>query len=253
MIEAHFPGARRVTQLSAIAAVAVFASFPRVAGAQPAPHPMMMPQPPAVTLSASATASVPNDRMLAWLRAEADNADPAAAANAINSRMAKALGRAKATKGVDAATSGYSSFQVTEKNQPPRWRVAQTLKLESSDFAALSALVSQLQGDGGLVVDGTQFSVSDAARKEAEDSLTQQAIKAWQARATEAARGFGFDGWRVGKVAIQSGDAFRPQPVMRAMAFDAKTAPVAVEAGNSEVTVTVSGDALLDAPRSAPR
>ena len=37
--------------------------------AQPAP-PAQMPSPlPAVTLSASATASVPNDRMLAWLRA----------------------------------------------------------------------------------------------------------------------------------------------------------------------------------------
>ena len=245
---------RAVARALAATLIAAFAIVASGAAAQSAPQAMMMPPPaPAVSLSASATASVPNDRMLAWLRAESDNADPAAAANAVNSRMTKALARAKATKGVDASTSGYSSFQVTEKNQPPRWRVAQTLKLESSDFAALAALVSQLQGDGGLVVDGTQFSVSDATRKKTEEGLTQQAIKAWQARATEAARGFGFDGWRVGKVAIQAGDSFRPQPVMRAMAFESKVAPVAVEAGNSDVTVTVSGDALLDAPRSPPR
>ncbi len=246
---------RPVARALAATLIAAFAIVASVAGAQSAPPAMMMMPPPAaaVSLSASATASVPNDRMLAWLRAESDNADPAAAANAVNSRMAKALARAKATKGVDASTSGYSSFQVTEKNQPPRWRVAQTLKLESSDFAALAALVSQLQGDGGLVVDGTQFSVSDATRKKTEEGLTQQAIKAWQARATEAARGFGFDGWRVGKVAIQAGDSFRPQPVMRAMAFESKGAPVAVEAGNSEVTVTVSGDALLDSPRPPTR
>ena len=224
-----------------------------VADAQPSPTFTMTSPPPAVTLSASATMSVPNDRMLAWMHAESDNADAAAAASVVNARMAKALARAKATKGIDAATSGYSSHQITEKNQPARWRVAQTLKLESSDFAALSGLISQLQAEGGLVVDGTQFSVSDASRKKAEESLTQQAIKSWQARATEAARGFGFDGWRVGRVAIQAGDSFRPQPVMRAMSFEAKAAPVAMEGGNSDVTVTVSGEAVLEAPRPSAR
>jgi predicted secreted protein len=114
-------------------------------------------------------------------------------------------------------------------------------------------LISQLQADGGLVVDGTQFSVGEAARAKAEEALTQQAIKTWQSRATEAARGFGFDGWRLGKVAIQTGDAVRPQPRMRAIALTAGAAPVEVEAGNTDVTVTVSGDALLDASRLPAR
>jgi hypothetical protein len=57
----------------------------------------------------------------------------------------------------------------------------------------------------------------------------------------------------VGKVAIQAGDSFRPQPVMRAMAFEAKATPVAMEGGNSDVTVTVSGEAVLDAPRPPAR
>ncbi len=232
-----------------VALIALVTLAARVASAQPAPPPNMPAPLPTVTLSASATASVANDRMLAWLRAESDNADPAAAANVVNTRMGNAVARAKATKGVDASTSGYSSYQVTEKNQPPRWRVAQTLKLESNDFAALAALISQLQADGGLVIDGTQFSVSDASRKKAEEGLTQQAIKAWQARATEAANGFGFERWRVGKVAIQTGEPVRPQPMMRAMAFEAKAAPVTVEAGNTDVTVTVAGEALLEAPR----
>jgi len=222
--------------------------------AQPTAPDRMPPRPPTVTLSAAATASIPNDRMHASLRAEADNADPAAAAAVVNARMAKALARARAIAGVEASTSGYSSFQITDKAQVTRWRVAQTLKLECGDFTSLSALITQLQADGGLVIDSTQFSVSDASRRKAEDSLTQQAIKSWQTRAADAARGFGFDGWRVGNVAIQAGESFRPQPVMRAMAFDAKAAPpVAVEAGNSDITVTVSGDAVLEAPRTPPR
>ncbi|HQR12587.1 MAG TPA: SIMPL domain-containing protein [Casimicrobiaceae bacterium] len=187
--------------------------------------------------------------MHASLRAESDNADAVAAANVVNARMGKALARARAASGVEASTSGYSSFQVTDKSQVTRWRVAQTLKLESSDFAALSALVSQLQAEGGLVVDGTQFSISEASRKKAEDSLTQQAIKSWQARASDAARGLGFDGWRVGNVTIQTGDFVRPQPMFRQSVMAAGAPPVAMEAGNSDVTVTVTGDAVLETPR----
>ena len=231
--------------VATVIATALIAATPLCA--QPAPPDRTGPRPPTVTLSASATASVPNDRMQATLRAEADNADAAAAANAVNARMAKALARAKATAGVEASTSGYSSYQMTDKANVTRWRVAQTLKLEGSDFAALSTLVSQLQADGGLVIDNTQFHVSDASRKKAEEALTQQAIKGWQARAAEAASGFGFGGWRVGNVAIQTGDFVRPQPVMRAMSYESKSAPVAMEAGNSDVTVTVSGDAILEA------
>jgi hypothetical protein len=36
---------------------------------------------------------------------------------------------------------------------------------------------------------------------------------------------------------------------MRAMAFETKAAPVALEAGNTDVTVTVAGEALLEAAR----
>ncbi len=213
------------------------------------------PGAPVITLSAAATASIANDRVYAWLRAEADNADPARAAADVNGRMAKALTRAKAVAGVDAATSGYSSFQVTEKNQPTRWRVAQTLTLEGTDFAAMATLVSKLQADDALVMSGMNFAVSADARRRAEDALTQQAIKAWQARAQNAANGFGYQAWRAGKVTIQTGDFARPAPMFRqgVSAMAASAQPVALEAGNTDVTVTVSGEAVLDGARQPAR
>ena len=61
--------------------------------------------------------------------------------------MAKALARAGGIKGIDAETSGYTSYQITEKGQPARWRVTQTLALEGTDFAAMAALVSNCQGE----------------------------------------------------------------------------------------------------------
>jgi predicted secreted protein len=213
------------------------------------------PTMPVITVSAAATTSVPNDKMYAWLRAEFDHVDPARAAAEVNTRMAKALARARGSKGIVAETSGYSSYQIAEKGQPARWRVTQTLALEGADFAAMAALVSKLQGDDQLVLAGMNFAVSPEARNKAEDALTQQALKAWQARAQNAANGFGIGGWRAGRVTIQTGDFARPQPMMRAGAagMQAASAPVSVEGGNSDVTVTVTGEAVLDPARTLAR
>jgi len=207
---------------------------------------------PVVNVTASATAPLPNDRMQAWLRIEADNVDPVAAGNEVNTKMGKALARAKAVKGVDASTTSYTSYQVSERNQSSKWRVSQTLSLEGSDFGALSALVSKIQAEDGLVLSGMSFSVSTVARRAAEDALTQQAIKAWQARAQAAAQGFGAPSWRPGHVTVQAGDTMvRPLPMMRAAAGAmAAAAPVAAEAGTSDITVTVSGEAILEPPRA---
>jgi predicted secreted protein len=199
-----------------------------------------------VNVTASASMSVANDRMHAWLRAEVDNADPAKAAADVNARIGKAINRAKGAAGVEVKTSGYSSYQVTDKANVTRWRVQQSISLESSDFAALAALLTKLQSDDGLVMSGMSFDVSREARRKAEDALTQEAIKSWQARAQSASRALGFDTWRVGQVSVQSGEPpMRPQPMMRMAAAGAGAPPVNAEGGNTDITVTVTGDAVL--------
>jgi len=239
---------KRLRALSPI--IIAFATLSSDALAQAVIDAAPTPQ-PIVTVTASATSNVANDRMQAMLRAEADNADAAQAASDVNARIARALSRARAVAGVDASTTGYSSFQITEPNRPPRWRVSQTLVLEGSDFAALAGLVSRMQATDGLVLSALNFSVSAATRRAAEDALTQQAIKNWQQRAQSAAQGFGSATWRAGRITIQTNDFGRPQPMLRAsMAAADARAPVAVEGGMSEVTVTVSGEAILDASRS---
>jgi predicted secreted protein len=205
---------------------------------------------PVITVTANATVSIPNDRMHAFLRTEVDNADAALAAAEVNRRIAQAIARAKAVAGVEVTTSGYSSYQVNEQNRPTRWRVAQTITLEGNDFAALAGLATRMQADDGLVLSGLNFSVSTKARRAAEEALTQQAIKAWQQRAQAVATGFGATAWRTGRVTVQASDDMRPQPMMRASAASAMAPPpVNVEGGNSDVTVTVSGEAILDSTR----
>jgi len=209
------------------------------------------PGPPTVTVSASSTATVPNDRLQAWLRAEAENASAAAAASQVNATVAKALATAKAYPAVKVASAGYSTYQVGEQNKPQRWHVSQSISLDATDFTAAATLISKLQDEGGMLLSNMAFSLSDKARHDAEDSVTQQAIKGWQERAQRAAQGLGFGAWRTGRVTVQANEGGRVFPMARAPAMSVQAAaPVAVEAGTTDVTVSVTGDAVLDQPLS---
>ncbi|MDQ6620996.1 MAG: SIMPL domain-containing protein [Pseudomonadota bacterium] len=215
--------------------------------AQPAPA----RESPSVTVSASANASVANDRVQAWLRAEAENADAAAAANQVNATIGKALARARAVPDVMVSTSGYSTQQISEKARPQRWRVVQTILLTGSDFGAISNLLTRMQAEDALLLSGMAFSLSPAARARAESQLLQEAVRGWQARCQTAATALGFASWRVGNVSVQTSEPGRAYPIARmASAMAADTAPVSIEAGLTEVSVTVSGDALLEAAKA---
>ena len=229
-----------VTRILASAWLGLAAGTGQVHAQQPG-----VPVPPTVTVSATSTATVQNDRLQAWLRTEAENPNPAVAASQVNAAMAKALAVAKAYPAVKIATAGYSTQQIVDKPKPSRWRVVQSLSVDSSDFTAAANLISRLQDDDGLLLSGMGFSLADKTRRDAEDSVTQQAIQSWQARAQQAALGLGFSQWRPGHISVQSGDGGRVYPMMRAQAMASSPAPVATEAGTSEVSVTVSGEAIL--------
>ena len=205
---------------------------------------------PSVNVSASASVTLPNDRMHAWLRTEAENVSAAAAAAEVNARMARALAQLKSMPAIDVASSGYSSDAIVDKGKPTRWRVSQSIKLDSADFAVLATAVGNLQADG-MLLSGLGFSLSDAARSKAEDGVTARAIHAWQQRAAGAAQALGYGVWRVGTVNVQTNDAPRPYMAVRSAmkVMDAAPQPVAADAGTTDVTVNVAGDALLSSPR----
>ena len=205
---------------------------------------------PSVSVNASATATLPNDRMYAWLRAEKEDASAAAAAADVNARMARVLARLKAQGAINVASMGYSTDPIVDKDKPKRWRVSQSLRLDSADFATLAAELGTLQ-DAGLLLGGLGYGLSEEARRRAEDGLARQAIKSWQARAQAAADALGYGAWRVGNVQVQTNDGPRPYMAMRSelKTMGAAAAPVAADAGTTEVTVSVSGDAVLSSPR----
>jgi len=209
------------------------------------------PPPAVVNVSASASAPAAFDRMKAMLRAEAERATASEAAAEVNRLMSTALAHVKGASGVNATTSSYSTYQTYEQGKPSRWRVSQGLSLEGGDFIALAALVSKLQDEDKLLVSGIDFAVSADARAKIEDRVASEAIASWRRRAQQAAQGLGYERWRPGHVSVQTGEMARPQPLMKAQAMSASAAPapISVEAGTTEVTVTVSGEAVLEGAR----
>lgn len=236
---------RPLASLAVAALLAVGASHAQ----QPALPPVASS--PSVTVTGAATTKVQNDRMQAMVRAEAEQTTAGAAAADVNARMAKALAAAKAAPGVEAKSAGYSTWQQWEKGKPGKWRVSQTLSLTGADFPALAGLLTKLQDEDGLLVSSIAFSLAPETNRRAEDALTKEAIRAWQQRAATAAEALGFAAWRPGRVSVSTGD-HAPQPrfdmMARAGATPASAPPVAVEGGTTELTVTVTGDALLDKP-----
>jgi predicted secreted protein len=214
-----------------------------------------LPPQPTVTVTASATTTVINDRLQAWLRAEAENASASAAASQVNATIARALADAKGYPSIKVATAGYSTQQVSDKVRAQRWRVVQTISLDASDFTSAATLISRLQDEHGLLLSGMSFSLAEKTRRDAEDGVTQQALKAWQTRAQQATQGLGFATWRPGHVTVQTSEPGRVFPMARAqaMASSAGSAPVAMEGGTTDVTVTVSGEAVLEQARPATR
>lgn len=229
--------------------VAALLALPAFAQQPPVPPPASTAS--TVGVTGAASAKVQNDRMQVVVRAEAEQATAAAAAADVNARMAKALAQAKAANGIEAKSAGYSTWQQWEKGRPGKWRVVQSLSLTGADFPALAALLSKLQDEDGMLVSSITFTLSPDTRRRAEDALTREAIRAWQQRAATAADALGFAGWRPGRVTIATGD-FAPPPrmdmAMRAQAAPAASPPVAVEGGTTEITVTASGDAVLERP-----
>lgn len=229
---------------------------PGVIGMAPAAAQLpLSPPPPAVTVTASATATVANDRLQAWLRVEAENASAAAAASQANAVVAKALAGARSYPAAKVATIGYSTQQIVDKGKPSRWRVTQTVSLDSADFTAAATLITKLQDEDGLLLSGMGFSLAEKTRRDAEDGVTRQAIRSWQSRAEQAAQALGFGSWRIGHVSVQTGDGGRPYPVLRAQATSSglAPAPVALEAGTTDVTVSVTGDAVLESAKMPAR
>lgn len=198
-----------------------------------------------ISLRAEVSQEVARDLMIVTLYSESQNSDPAKLAAEITSTMNKALGQARQVKDVTLRQGSRNSYPIyDDKGQKiTGWRERAELRLESSDFAALSKLTGELLGD--LKMAGMDFAIADPTRKASEDALLKDAVKAFKARAQLATEALGGKGYKIVNLNLNSNGY--PQPYLRApmmmKAASMDSAPVTpeVEAGTSQVSMTADG------------
>lgn len=210
------------------------------AQAQMAPAPQNVAQ-----LSASGTVEVVQDLLAITLSATREGADATVVQTQLKTALEAALAEARkqAVPGqLDVRTGSFSLYpRYSREGKISNWVGSAELVLEGRDFSRISATAGRIQT---MSVSQTHFSLSREQRERVEGEAQAQAITRFKARAGEISRGFGFTGFSLREVAVNSNDqgAF-PRP--RMMAMEAKgmaaDAPVPVEAGRSTVQVTVSG------------
>ena len=194
-----------------------------------------------ISLRAEATSEVAHDRMHVTLYTESQHKDPAQLAAQTTEAMNKALQSARQAKGVVVSQGSRSSYPVYEEKgqQITAWRERAELRLESGDFAALSKLTGELMQD--LKMGSMQFSVSDAIRKQNEDSLLKDAITAFRARAQLATEALGGSDYRIVSLNLGSGGGYQPEMRNFAMkSMDAMPTPD-VEAGTRQININAEG------------
>ena len=197
-----------------------------------------------ISLRAEASQEVPRDLMIVTLYTEAQNTDAAKLAAEITTSMNKAIGQAKSVKEVTLRQGNRNPIYDNKTQKITGWRERAELRLESTDFAALSKLTGDLMQT--LKMGSMQFTVANATRKTSEDALLKDAVNAFKARAQLATDALGGKGYKIVNLNLNTNGY--PQPYMRsammmkagAPAMDSAPTPE-VEAGTSEVSMSADG------------
>jgi predicted secreted protein len=202
-----------------------------------------------VSLSGQAEREVANDTLTAVLAAQSEGSDPAALAETVNRAMRDALRLAQAYRGVKSSTLNYQTWPVYDKARVVRWRVRQELRLESGDFAQATELIGKLQSGtpGNLQLTALSFGLSAELRRQTENALIAEALRAFHERAAIVRDVQKAKGYRVKELQIGGGAQPRLYSAPRAaMAAGAQASPPAVEPGASSLQISVSGTIQLE-------
>lgn len=205
-----------------------------------------------VSLRAEVSQEVAHDLMHVTLFTEGQGTDPAKLAAQTTTALNAALEQARKVKGVTVSLGSRNSYPVyDDKGQKiTAWRERAEVRLESTDFAALSQLTADLLGK--LKMGSMDFSIADATRAKNEDALMKGAVNAFKARAQILTDALGGKGYKLVSLNLNTSGAPRPVPVMRMAAMKAGSfsdAPAQeIEAGTSQVVVSADGTIEVQMP-----
>jgi len=202
-----------------------------------------------VNLSSTASVEVAQDLMSLTLSTTREGNDAASVQAALKQALDAALAEARKVQKpgqIDVQTGNFSLYpRNNAKGQINGWQGSAELRIEGRDMQAIGQLSGRIQT---LVISNVSYAISPQQRDTVEAAVTADAIKRFRQRADDVAKQFGYSGYAVREVNVQSDEsAGQPVPMMRLRAASAAMAEAAlpVEPGKGRVSVTVNGSVQL--------
>ncbi|GAC1602949.1 MAG: SIMPL domain-containing protein [Ramlibacter sp.] len=199
-------------------------------------------------LSASGTVEVQQDLLTLNLTTTREGPDASAVQSQLKAALDAALTEAKKAVlpgQLDVRTGNFSlSPRYGRDGRIGGWHGTVELVLEGRDFARIASTAARIQT---MTMGGVGFGLSREQRARVEGEAQSLAIEHFKSKATELAKGFGFSGYTLREVTVNSNDQGFARPRMLAMELKSAQAdaPLPLEAGRSSVVVTVSGSVQL--------
>jgi len=197
-----------------------------------------------VALTATASVEVTRDLMAVTLSATREGTDASAVQSALKQALDAALlearGAARAGQ-IDVRTGNFSmNPRYSTKGMLNGWQGTAELVIEGRDLPGIGQLAGRIQS---MAIARVSQGLSREQREKAEGSVTAQAITRYRAQAAEVTKQFGYTSYAVREVGVNSNEQGGPEPMMmRARVFAAAAdAPLPIEAGQTSVSVTISG------------
>lgn len=188
-----------------------------------------------ITFSEYATKEVQNDILVAEIFTQEEGSQPDLLSQRVNKTINWALAEIKKHPEVRVQTLNYRTHPIYHKDKAARWKVQQTLRLESQDSRLLGELLSRLQRR--LALQSVKYEISDEARRIHNDMLTEEAINRFNQKAQTVARAMGRKSFKIVQISIDQAQipVARPPRLYRAAAREVSGDVQMLKSGNANV------------------
>ena len=199
-----------------------------------------------VDFSISESQAVANDRLTVTFNRVAEGTSPQEVANEINRAMQAAIRAVKSDPKIITQTTQYRIHPVYKKSVLSHWRGQQSLTVILENRLDFAKVLNKVQPY--LAYQSMQFSVSEDLRQNTLVTLTDRAIQRYRAQADRIAQGFQAPTYRILNTRIHAQPPSSPRPYAARAEMAVASASMAVptvQAGESQLRVTISGNILL--------
>ena len=202
-----------------------------------------------INFQVSAVEEVENDTLVVVMYSELSGQKPSTIADEVNRNIGWAVDLAKKNSATKVQTLNYRQDPIYKNQRISGWRIRQSIRLESTEAASLSALIGEMQGR--LSVASLRYTVSPTSRNKVERRLIAEALNRFKNRGEQIKVEFERTGYRIVNIdVITSGQSSAPIRMRAAtMMEDSAVAAPSIEPGVQTVSVQVTGTIELEVPR----